>query len=89
MPDASGLVEGAINLLKSRRQVVQKSRSGGGRCNALGRPGKELHLKSLLQPPDCVTQSRLGHTQLCRSPGKASFIGDDGKHSEFVQFALI
>src|SRR6185369_12830942 len=50
-----------------------------------GRSSKKLQLEPLLKSADRVAQGRLRHTDLCRSPRKAPFSGDDCKRSRFVQ----
>lgn len=84
--NASGFVQGTINLLKRRRQIFQKSGPCSGRRDTLGGSRKKLQLESLLKSADRVAQGGLRHPQLCCSPCKASFTRDDCKRGEFAQF---
>ena len=74
------------NLLKRRRQVLQKSCARSGWRYALGGPGKKLELEPLLKSPDRVAQGGLGDAQLRCGTCKASLAGNDCKRSEFIQF---
>jgi hypothetical protein len=86
MPNASGFVDGARNLLKRRGQLFQKIRARSGWRDTLGGSSKKLQFESFLKSPDRVAQGRLRHTNLRRSPRKASLSSDDCKRSEFIQF---
>jgi len=83
--NALGFVQRTSNLLKRRRQLLQKSCARSGWRYTLGGPSKKLELQPLLKSPDGVAQGGLGDAQLRGCMCKASLAGDDCKRSEFIQ----